>query len=106
MGKNLVVIIILNLDKINDTLKCLDSVVNLDYHPFEIVVVDNGSRDNSAIEINRRFPKIHLIESRFNLGVSGGRNLALNYIKDKFDYRYILFLCIIFFSEIWLIQPF
>lgn len=92
MKKNLVAIIILNLNKKDDTLKCLDSVNNMSYHPFEIVVVDNGSRDDSVIAIKSRFPKVHLIESQFNLGVSGGRNLALNFIKEKFDYKYIFIL--------------
>jgi hypothetical protein len=92
MKENLVAIIILNHNKKGDTLECLDSVNNMDYSPFEIVVVENGSKDGSAVAIKSRFPKVHLLESEINLGVSGGRNLALNFINEKFDYKYIFIL--------------
>jgi GT2 family glycosyltransferase len=90
--KNLVVIIILNYNKKEDTLLCLKSVANLEYSPFEVVLVDNGSVDGSKQEIKKRFPGIHLIESKKNLGASGGRNLAINYVSQNFNYRSLLFL--------------
>jgi GT2 family glycosyltransferase len=92
MKENLVVIIILNIDQKDDTLECLESVYNMDYSPFEIVVVDNGSKDGSSVAIKSKYPKVYLLESESNLGVSGGRNLALNFIKKKFDFKYILLL--------------
>jgi hypothetical protein len=87
-----VIILILNLNKKDDTLKCLESVYNMDYPSFEIVVVDNGSKDGSSAAIKSKFPKVNLLESEFNLGVSGGRNIALNFVKEKFDFKYILLL--------------
>jgi GT2 family glycosyltransferase len=35
---------------------------------------------------------VRLLESKSNLGVSGGRNLALKFIKEKLDYQYIFIL--------------
>lgn len=88
---NLVVIVVLNHNKKNDILECLDSIFNLDYSEFEVIVVDNGSNDGSVEEIHTKYPSVHLIESKINLGVAGGRNLGISYAK-KFNYQYLLFL--------------
>ena len=92
LAPELVVIIILNLNKKEDTLKCLDSVFKLDYSPFEVIVVDNGSTDGSVEAISRAFPGVHLIKSSKNLGAPGGRNLGIRYAKDNFIYEYLFFI--------------
>ena len=88
----LVVIIVRNLNKKEDTLKCLESVFKLDYFPYEVVVVDNGSTDGSAEAISKTFPEIHLIRSANNLGAAGGRNLGIEYANNNFQYKYLFFL--------------
>lgn len=88
----LVVIIILNLNKKEDTLKCLGSVFKLDYSPYEVIVVDNGSMDGSADAISKAFSEVHLIRSTKNLGAPGGRNLGIRYANENFNYKYMLFL--------------
>jgi GT2 family glycosyltransferase len=49
-------IIILNYNGWKNTINCLESVFNLDYSNFQVVVVDNGSKDNS-IEYLRKWTK-------------------------------------------------
>lgn len=88
----LVVIIILNLNKKEDTLKCLESVFRLDYSPYEVVVIDNGSTDGSVEAISNAFPEVHLIRSNNNLGAAGGRNLGIEYANNNFQYNYLFFL--------------
>lgn len=88
----LVTIIILNLNKKDDTLKCLESVFKLDYHPIEVVLVDNGSTDGSVESVCEAFTEVHIVKSFTNLGVSGGRNFGIEYANEKFDYEYIFFL--------------
>ena len=39
-------IVILNWNGINDTLGCIDSIQTLVYKNYELIVVDNGSKDN------------------------------------------------------------
>ncbi|MGE5446394.1 MAG: glycosyltransferase family 2 protein [Ignavibacteriales bacterium] len=88
----LVVIIILNLNKKEEILKCLEDVFKLDYSPYEVVVIDNGSTDGSADAISKAFSEVHLIRSINNLGVSGGRNLGIEYANNNFRYKYLFFL--------------
>jgi len=42
-----VAIIILNYNNWQDTIECLESVLRNDYPNYQVIVVDNGSSDNS-----------------------------------------------------------
>ena len=48
-----VCIIILNWNNWHDTLECLKSVFNIDYQEYQVVIVDNGSEDNSISMIKK-----------------------------------------------------
>jgi len=63
--------------------QCLDSIFN-----YEIIVVDNDSRDGSAEMVEKEFPKVELIKNKENLGFAKGNNQALRRAQSK----YILFL--------------
>ncbi|OGU28514.1 MAG: hypothetical protein A2057_02180 [Ignavibacteria bacterium GWA2_35_9] len=91
-NKELVAIIILNYNKKDDIIECLESIFKMDYKYFEVIVVDNGSHDGSVDAIKNKYPDVHLIESIKNLGASGGRNLGIKYANEKFNYKFILFL--------------
>jgi GT2 family glycosyltransferase len=56
---------------------CLDSLQNLDYPDFSIVVVDNASTDDSVSFIERNFPRVVIHRNEQNLGYAGGNNVAL-----------------------------
>jgi GT2 family glycosyltransferase len=91
-NENLVAIIVLNHNKKNDILECLASISKMNYRDFEVIVVDNDSSDGSAEEIRNRYPNVHLIENKVNLGVAGGRNIGVRYANEKLNYKYLLFL--------------
>ena len=76
-----VVIIILNWNGRDDTLACLASLSELDYPAYEIVVVDNGSSDDSVAVIRAACPQLTLIETGDNLGYVGGNNIGLEHAK-------------------------
>ncbi len=86
-----VFILILNWNQKDFTLDCLDSLENLTYPNYEIVLIDNASEDDSVAEIRKKFPSLTLIESESNLKVTGGRNLGIRYLSDR-DFDYLLFL--------------
>lgn len=86
----LVSIIILNLNGIIETEKCLRSIDKLSYRNYEIIILDNGSRKNEAKKLKKIFKtkKFIFIRNENNLGFSGGNNFASKNAKGK----YLLFL--------------
>lgn len=53
----------------------LDSVFAQDYHPLEVILVDDGSTDNT-VEVARRYPEVRII-SQPNQGVAAARNAGI-----------------------------
>jgi GT2 family glycosyltransferase len=86
-----VIIIVLNWNGRDDTLACLASLSELDYPSYELVVVDNGSSDDSVPAIRASFPRVTLVETGENLGYVGGNNLGLEYAQvARADYTLLL----------------
>ena len=54
----------------------------------EIIVADNASTDESAEEVQNRFPDIHLEKSKENIGFGAANNLAAG--KARGDYLFFL----------------
>ena len=77
-------IITVNYNGLNDTCALIDSI------PFnedmEVIVVDNGSRENEASKLQTRYPYIKTIRSDQNLGFAGGNNLGIKSSKGKYLY--------------------
>jgi GT2 family glycosyltransferase len=87
----LVAIIILNWNGRDDTLACLDSLSRLMYPAYRVVVVDNGSEDDSVAAIRTAYPQVTLIEAGDNLGFVGGNNLGLEQART-WNAKYALLL--------------
>lgn len=86
-----VMIIVLNWNGLNDTLDCLESLEQLDYQNYKVVVVDNGSVDGSVPVIRERFPGVAIIENGENLGYAGGNNVGLRHaLRQEADYALLL----------------
>lgn len=79
MRNSKISIVILNWNGVDDTLKCLDSVKEIDYPNFDVIVVDNGSTDNSVEVIKKRFSEVTLITTGKNLGFAEGNNVGIRY---------------------------
>ena len=72
-----IALIILNWNGKKDTLACLQSVLEIDYPNFAVIVVDNASSDGSQAEIRSCLPQITLIENPKNLGFAEGNNIGI-----------------------------
>lgn len=70
-------LLILNFNTVALTLDCIDRALPLLDNGWQILVVDNGSTDDSAGAIASRFPQVALIETGRNLGFAGGNNAGL-----------------------------
>lgn len=73
----LIHIVVLNWNGRDDTLACLASVAKIDYANFRVIVVDNGSADDSVAAIRAAFPDVEVIETGKNLGFAGGNNVGI-----------------------------
>lgn len=88
MSSPKVSILILNWNGKKWLEQCLPTVVELTYRPLEIIVVNNGSTDDSALFLKKNYPKIRVIEIKKNRGYAGANNFGAKYATGK----YILFL--------------
>lgn len=79
----LVSIVIVNWNGIEDTKTCLENLKQQTYKSFEIVVVDNGSKDDS-LKYLRKLKDIVLIENPRNLGFTGGHIAGYTASKGKY----------------------
>ncbi|MDO8433958.1 MAG: glycosyltransferase [Candidatus Binatus sp.] len=61
--------------------RCLESLRKLDYPNYEVVIVDDGSRDSTA-EISMDFPEFRLIRQS-NKGLSVARNVGLHAARGE-----------------------
>jgi len=84
-----VAVVILNWNGIKDTLVCIKSISKQSYSNFNIIIVDNGSTDNSIDNLENvvsKNSKAYLLKNIENKGFAGGVNTGIDYaIKNNFD---------------------
>lgn len=80
----LVTIIILTWNQRDLTLDCLASLATMNYPSdrLQIIVVDNGSRDDTIVAVSERFPHITVLKNSENLGYAGGNNVGIRHALD------------------------
>lgn len=76
----LISIVITNFNGGNLLLDCLESVFNTKYANFEVILVDNGSDDQSQKLAEKKFSEIVLVENNENMGAVG-RNSGIKVAK-------------------------
>ncbi|MBR3623784.1 MAG: glycosyltransferase, partial [Selenomonadaceae bacterium] len=70
--------------------ECLDSVISQDADDYEVVLVNDGSTDDSLVvlkEYEKKYPHCHVYNK-----VNGGLSSARNYGVDKATGKYVYFL--------------
>lgn len=70
-------IVILTFNGIKFIGPCLDSIFTQDYQDFEVIVIDNGSSDGTALFVKENYPHVILVENKENLGACKARNQAI-----------------------------
>jgi len=65
--------------------QCIDALVSeTKLTPYEIIVVDNASADNSTEIVHTEFPSVRLICNSANLGFAAGQNTGLRASRGRF----------------------
>ena len=80
----LVSVVIVNWNGEKYLKKCLASLMETNYQNVEIIVIDNGSTDNSVKIIKEFFNNgVKLVENK-NIGYAGGANKGINVSKGEY----------------------
>ena len=113
------VVVMLNFNSADDTIECLRSLLNSKRRDFAIVVVDNGSKDDSAAKLTawagdpnskpagfcyhaasgldadshlpEGLPSLSILKTATNLGFAGGNNVAIRWALRRAA-QYVLLL--------------
>jgi GT2 family glycosyltransferase len=71
--------------------RCLESLRDLQYPNYRIVVVDNGEDDGTAAMVQSEFAPAVAIRTGKNLGYTGGNNRGIEFaVSERADYVLIL----------------
>lgn len=84
MKKPLVSMIVLNWNGKKWLAQCLPTLVKIKYKPLEIIVVNNGSIDDSAHFLKTKFPEIKVIEIKKNVGYARANNMGVKKALGKY----------------------
>jgi GT2 family glycosyltransferase len=82
MDPSKVTIIVLNWNKRDALLDCLEGLRRADLRGASVMVVDNGSRDGSADAVRARFPDTRVVGLPENRGYAGGNNAGMRLALD------------------------
>lgn len=80
----LISVIVLNYNGKGFLDGCLTSLASQTYSDFEVIVVDNGSRDGSPEYVKENYPWVRLAKNEENLGFAGGTNAGIRAAKGEF----------------------
>ena len=78
-------ILILNWNGKHLLKPCLDSVTAIDYPNYSVMVIDNGSTDNSVNMVKENYSEVNLLVLEKNYGFAGGYNRCFTRLKDEYS---------------------
>lgn len=85
-----VIVLILSYNGRSLLIDSIESYLKNSYSSFDIVVIDNGSTDNTQEFVEENYPSVELLRLPVNQGYSGGFNAGLTYAFNKKKADYVL----------------
>lgn len=85
--------VILHYKNLNDTIKCIESLLRTTNNDSNLIVVDNGSGDGSGEKLKKKYqdmPQIKVLLLENNVGFSKGNNAGYTYVKKNYDSDFII----------------
>lgn len=76
----MIYIVVPIFNRIDQTRSCLRSIYKQSFQNFHIVVVDDGSTDNSSEIITKEFPEVTILNGTGGLFWTGAVHFAINFI--------------------------
>lgn len=90
-----VAVVILNYVNYKETIQCVESILPQEKVDFEIIIVDNGSSNESCRELRKKYRNhklVHVLKSNKNYGFAKGNNIGIHYAKKRLSADFILLL--------------
>jgi GT2 family glycosyltransferase len=91
MSEPLVYIIVLNWNGKTLILDCLKSLQKITYPNAKVLVVDNGSTDDSVVSVQEQYPAVEILALPSNLGFAKGNNAGFEFAR-KYHPQFVIFL--------------
>lgn len=78
-------VVVLNYNDLRHLPHNMQSLQQLDYPPerLEIILVDNGSQDESVTWVRTNYPEVRIVETGQNLGFAGGNNAGVRAARGE-----------------------
>lgn len=92
-NSNRVLFVILNFNGWEESLVCMDAVLKQTYTNYHIILIDNGSHDESLEKLIhfKKNNQVTFVEEPKNLGFSGGVNIGIRHaIENDYDFVALL----------------
>jgi GT2 family glycosyltransferase len=89
---SILMVLILTYKQKAKTLACVSDLLKSKDIPFNVLVWDNGSQDDTLTAVKEAFPDVLVRYSESNLGVAGGRNAAAQFAINEYGATHLLFL--------------
>ena len=87
----LVISVVLNFNRREDTLECLTSLEENSYKNHKIILLDNELSDGSVEAVKAKFTNVFIIQLEENLGYAGNNNVGIQEaIRQGADWVFVL----------------
>lgn len=70
--------------------ECLASLRKTNYGNYKVIVLINGSEDNSRNVIKKNFPEVKILSIKKNIGFAAGSNLLYSYAINNYNPEYVV----------------
>ena len=78
-----VCVIITVWNQVEHTMACLETVVSQEYESLSVLVVDNGSADDTVAQVSSVYPQVEILSLPENLGPTRGYNAGFRHTLDN-----------------------
>ncbi len=86
-----VAILVLNYNGADCLPQCLASLKILEYPNYQVLVIDNGSEDQSFSQAQKDFPEYFSLPQKTNTGFAAGMNSGMKWaLEKKYDFVWLM----------------
>jgi GT2 family glycosyltransferase len=79
----LIYVVTLTWNQKDDTLACLESLSQMTYSNYRLLLVDNASSDGTVEAVREVYPEVEIVVNNCNLGFPGGFNVGMQHALDQ-----------------------